>query len=146
MVAALQKPLVAFLLRSPGLFHTDSCASPREIILYFSSPKSLTEANLRKSPRDWGLAQIGKLAHHRHLTRVTGGNQKQNWDWDSSTDASRHVLGMSSAGLLLPQCMHTTYPLPHAMEIATRHGQLTNLDAGRAVGLRRSFGRSMDLL
>lgn len=78
MVAVLQKPLVAFLLRSPGLFHTDSCATTREI-LYFASPKSLTEANLHKSPRAWGLAQIGKLVHG-DLTRVTGGNQKQNWD------------------------------------------------------------------
>lgn len=49
MVAVLQKLLVAFVLRSPGLFHKDSCATTREI-LYISSPKSLTEANLHKTP------------------------------------------------------------------------------------------------
>lgn len=78
MVAVLQKPLVVFVLRIPGLFHADSCADTREI-LYFPSPKSLTQADLHKSPRDWGPAQVGKLSH-THLTRVTGGNQNQNWD------------------------------------------------------------------
>lgn len=126
MVAVLQMLLVAFLLRSPGLFHMDSCATTRQI-LYFNSSKSLTEGNLHKNPRNWGRAQIGKLAH-RCLTRVTGGNQKQNWDWDFCTAAPRHVVGMSSTGFLLPQRMHTTYPLPHAMETATRHGQLTNFE------------------
>lgn len=124
----MQKLLVAFMLRSPGPFHMDICAATREI-LYFNSCKSLTEGNLHNNPRNWGLAQVGKLAH-RCLTRVTGGNQKQNWDWDFCTAASREVVVMFSAGFLLPQCMHTIYPLPHAME--TCHHA--------SGGLRCSFG------
>lgn len=78
MVAVLQKPLVVFALRSPGLFPAASCADTKEI-LYFPSPKSLTQADLHNSRRDRGPAKIGKLSH-THLTRVTGGNQNQNWD------------------------------------------------------------------
>lgn len=133
MVAVLQKLLVAFMLRSPGLFHMDICATTREI-LYFNSPKSLTEGNLHKNPRIWGLAQVGKL-EHRCLTRVTGGNQKQKWDWDFCTAALKTLLkafqqhvGMSSTVFLLLQSMHTIYPLPNAMETATRHGQLADFE------------------